>query len=64
MFSNRLREFREQAGLSQSELARQAGIADSNYSKIENGLWQAWPKAKRQLAQVLKTRIQDLFPEG
>ncbi len=27
MFTNRLREFREKAGLSQSELARRAGIA-------------------------------------
>ena len=64
MFTNRLKEFREKAGLSQSELGRQAGIAESNLSKIENGLWQAWPKAKRRLAQVLKVRIQELFPEG
>lgn len=64
MFSNRVKEFREKAGLSQSELARRAGIAEPNLSKIENGLWQAWPKAKRRLAQVLKVRIQELFPEG
>ena len=64
MFSNRLRELREQAGLSQSELARRAGIAESNFSKIENGLWQAWPKAKRRLARALKVRISELFPEG
>jgi len=64
MFTNRLKEFREKAGLSQSELARRAGIAESNLSKIENGLWPAWPKAKRRLARVLKVRISELFPEG
>ena len=64
MFTNRLKVFRAKAGLSQSELARRAGIAESNLSKIENGLWQAWPKAKRRLAQVLKVRISELFPEG
>lgn len=64
MFTNNLKEFREKAGLSQSELARRAGIAESNYSKIENGLWQAWPKAKRRLARALKVRIGELFPEG
>lgn len=64
MFTNKLREFREKAGLSQSELGRRAGIAESNLSKIENGLWQAWPKARRRLARVLKVRISELFPEG
>lgn len=64
MFVNRIREFREKAGISQSELARRAGIAEPNLSKIENGLWPAWPKVKRRLARVLKVRISDLFPEG
>lgn len=64
MFNSKVREFREKAGISQSELARRAGIAESNLSKIENGLWQAWPKAKRRLARVLKVRISELFPEG
>jgi transcriptional regulator with XRE-family HTH domain len=64
MYSNRLKEFRKEAGLSQSELGRRAGIAESNYSKIENGIVPAWPKAKRRLARVLKVRIAELFPEG
>ena len=64
MFKSKVREFREKAGLSQSELGRRAGIAESNLSKIENGLWQAWPKARRRLARALKVRISELFPEG
>ncbi len=34
----RLRHFRERAGLSQAELARQSGIAQSTISRIEAGL--------------------------
>ena len=64
MFTNRVREHREKIGLSQGELARRTHIAESNLSKIENGLWQAWPKARRRLARVLKVRISELFPEG
>ena len=62
MFENRLREHREKAGLSQTQLARRVSIAESNYCKIENGLWPAWPKARRDLARQLKVRIPELFP--
>ena len=60
---NRVREFREQLGLSQVELARRARLAGSNLSAIEHGQRQAWPKARRRLARALRCRESDLFPE-
>ena len=64
MGSNRVRELREKAGLSQVELARRARMASTNLSAIENGRLAPWPKIKRRLARVLKTTVQELFPEG
>lgn len=58
---NRVREFREKAGLSQVELARRAKIASTNLSAIECGRLMPWPKVKRKLSRVLKT--EELFPE-
>ena len=60
---NRLREFREKAGMSQVELARRARVAASSISSIECGKLVAWPKAKRSFARVLKCNQTELFPE-
>ena len=60
---NRIREFREKAGISQVELARRARIASTNLSAIECGRLAPWPKAKRSLARVLKCSQAELFPE-
>jgi len=62
MENNKLKEFREQAGLSQVELARMARMASPNLSAIENGRLAPWPKAKRRLARALKTTPEELFP--
>ncbi|MFC2045592.1 helix-turn-helix transcriptional regulator [Chloroflexota bacterium] len=64
MTQNRIRQFREKLGLSQVELARRAKIAESNLSAIERGRLAPWPKVKRQLAKVLKTTQEELFPGG
>jgi transcriptional regulator with XRE-family HTH domain len=61
---NRIREFREKAGLSQVELARRARIASTNLSAIECGRLAPWPKVKRRVARVLKKTLQELFPEN
>jgi transcriptional regulator with XRE-family HTH domain len=61
---NRIREFREKAGLSQVELARRARIASTNLSAIECGRLASWPKVKRRVARVLKKTLQELFPEN
>ena len=63
MPKNRVREFREKLGMSQVKLARQALVAASNLSDIEQGKRQAWPKLKQKLALVLKTTPEELFPE-
>ena len=64
MIENKLKHFRENAGLSQVELARRAKIASTNLNSIENGRLLAWPKAKRKLARALKVTEIELFPEG
>ena len=62
MTDNRIREFREKAGMSQVELARRARIASTNLSAIECGKLAPWPKVKRSLARVLKCNQAELFP--
>ena len=52
MTDNRIREFREKAGISQVELARRARIASTNLSAIECGRLAPWPKAKRALSRI------------
>jgi len=64
MVKNCIREVREKSGFSQVELARRARIAATNLSAIECGRLAPWPKVKRRLARVLKTKQEELFPEG
>lgn len=61
MNGNRIREFREKAGISQVELGRRTRIAPQNLSAIECGKLAPWPKARRALARVLKTPESELF---
>lgn len=63
MVKNRIREFRERLGISQVELARRSRIASTNLSSIERGQLIPWPRIKRKLARVLKTTLEELFPE-
>jgi len=58
---NRVKQFRERAGLTQVELARRAPIASPNLSSIERGRLAPWPKVKRRLARALKTTEAELF---
>lgn len=64
MGSNKIREFREKAGLSQVELARRSKIASTNISSIERGRLEAWPKAKKAISRALKVSESELFPEN
>ncbi len=64
MVENKVKEYRERAGLTQTELSRRARIASPNLSDIENGKRLPWPRVKRSLARVLKVSIDELFPEG
>jgi DNA-binding XRE family transcriptional regulator len=60
---NRLREFRQKAGITQTELSYRARIPSTVISSIECGKLYAYPKAKRSLARVLKCSVAELFPE-
>ena len=63
MLNNRLKEYREKAGLSQTELAWRAKVAGQNISAIERGTLAPWPKARKALAEALKVAESELFPE-
>jgi len=63
MMRNRLKEYREKAGLSQTELAWRAKMAGQNISAIERGTLAPWPRAKKALAEALKVTETELFPE-
>ena len=64
METNKVREYREKAGLTQVELARRARIASPNLSSIERGRLVAWPRVRRALSKALKCTEAELFGEG
>ena len=63
MEHNRLKEYRERAGLSQTELACRSRMAGQNISAFERGTLAPWPKAKKALAEALQVNEAELFPE-
>jgi len=64
MFENRIRDRRNELGLSQTKLACRIGMAQGTLSNIELGKLQAWPKVRKNLAKVLRLSIAELFPDG
>lgn len=63
MISNRLKEYREKAGLSQTELAWRSRMAGQNISAIERGTLAPWPKTRKALAEALAVAESELFPK-
>ena len=63
MVRNRLKEYREKVGLSQTELGWRAKMAGQNISAIERGTLAPWPRARKALAQALNVSETELFPE-
>jgi transcriptional regulator with XRE-family HTH domain len=63
MKNNRLKEYRERAGLSQTELAWRAKMAGQNISAIERGTLAPWPRARKSLAEALQVGEAELFPK-
>ena len=61
MFKNKIRERRQELGLSQTSLARLVGVAESAMSNLELGKWKPWPKVKKDLAKVLSVTEKELF---
>lgn len=64
MLSNRLKEYRERAGLTQTELAWRARVASQNISAIERGTLAPWPRVKEAISKALKVPESELFPEA
>ena len=61
---NRVRERRQSLGLSQTELARRAGVVRQTVNKIENiGGYQVTTVVCLRLAQALDIDVADLFYE-
>jgi transcriptional regulator with XRE-family HTH domain len=64
MFSGRLlRWYRDQAVLTQRELAQRAGITVLSVSKLERGEQIARPSTIRKLARALGIKPQDLLED-
>jgi transcriptional regulator with XRE-family HTH domain len=60
---NRVKEIRQAKGLNQRQLAELSHTPQSAVSNIELGRWQAWPKVMQRIAQALRVRVEELFPE-
>lgn len=63
MIKNRLKEYREKAGLSQTELAWRSRMAGQNISAFERGTLAPWTRAKKALAEALQVDETELFPD-
>jgi len=55
ILTDRLRELREEAGLSQSDIARAIGVAPSQVSRWESGVSQPRPAHALTLLELLET---------
>jgi len=60
-FFNHLKAVRTKQGLSQSELAKRAGITRQAVSSIESNLYLPTTAVALRLASVLRCRVEDLF---
>ena len=61
---NRIREKRNELGLTQVQLALKTGLANSVISDFELEKRQPWPRARRALTRVLKCSATTLFPDN
>lgn len=59
---NRIRELREEKGLSQAELARMANVTPSALNKLEAGLRRLDQVWMRRLAKLLDCSAADILP--
>lgn len=58
----RIRKLREQAGLSQSQLAEKAGLPQSHISRIETATYTATYMTLEKIAKALDVSVKDLDP--
>jgi transcriptional regulator with XRE-family HTH domain len=62
MSRHRIMGFRRRLGLSQTQLACRAGMAQGTLSDLENGKRAPWPAAIARLSQALNVDPGELFP--
>jgi transcriptional regulator with XRE-family HTH domain len=60
---NTMKAYRQQAGLTLTELAYKMGLAYSTVTNIENGLIRSYPKFRRKAAEALSTTESAIFDE-
>ena len=63
MITTSLEERRLKKGLSQEEVAREAGISRAAYTNIENGKRRPSPEVAQKIAKVLKFKWTLFFTE-
>ena len=59
----RLSDVRSARGLTQRDLAELLGVSRTSVSAVENGHVAAWPKFRRNAAQILAVEEDELFPD-
>ena len=59
--ANRLKEARARHGLTQGELAARVGVSRKTINTVENGVFVPSTALALTLAEVLETRVEDLF---
>ena len=64
IYESRVREYRQQAGLSQEALARQLGVSRQTVVNIEKGLNEPKVRLALALAAILGAAVADLFRKG
>ena len=58
---NRLKEYRAEMGINQSELGRRAGVSRQTISLIERGDYSPSVTLALKIAKVCKVNVEDIF---
>ncbi|MDY5540852.1 MAG: helix-turn-helix transcriptional regulator [Lachnospiraceae bacterium] len=58
---NRLKEYRAEMGINQSELGRRAGVSRQTISLIERGDYSPSVTLALKLASIFKVSVEDIF---
>lgn len=61
--NNKLAEIRKEKNITQSELARKAGVSRSYINKIEHGKLNGSIKLSIRIASILETPVEEIFFE-
>ena len=59
--ANRLKEIRDERGLTQADLAQLAGVSRKTINTIENGVFTPSTTLALTLSKVLKLTVEDIF---